>query len=519
MNTARDSIGVLSRVRPLAAALALACVPVAAPAVTHHRPGELPPDGTLTREDGTPLRVALRAWHLDALANAVPPLPTATVRPVTNCDDDGPGSLRAVLAAVASGDTIELGALTCSRISLVTGALAAHVDTLTIEGPASGDFAIDGNDLDRVLLHYGSGGLTLSHLTLTHGRRVATGPDVGIAGCLASAGYVTLYRSTVTGCYAAGEGAYGGGIYAYSLILWDSTLSASTAFGTHPTNGTAAFGGGAFVYQVDLVESTVSGNTARHRVNPGRSSYDIGGGISTVRGGLVVDSTIDSNYSYGRGGGLATFTDLLVSNSTISGNVARTFGGGGLFVRFPARLDARNSTIAANSARTGGGVLTNSSAATLVSTIVAGNEADTRNIADFAALRALTVSGSNDLVDETSSTIVLPGDALRGDPGLLPLAYNGGPTRTHALRGSSAAIDAGSNAGQLTGDQRGYPRVVGASTDIGAFESNAEATPAGNAPRSVPALLPWASLLLAASLFAFGLLNRRRMLRVRDARN
>jgi hypothetical protein len=507
MSASRDA-GPLSRLRPLAAALVLAGFSGPLHAVTDYRPGELQaPADPILREDGTPLRVALGEWHADALKSAVPPAATTTIRPVTNCNDDGPGSLRAVLAATASGDTIDLSGLACSRISLETGALAAHVDTVTIEGPAR-RLTIDGNDRDRVMLHYGAGTMTLRNLVITHGSVVADGTDLGIAGCIASAGYLTLDHSKVTDCFASGEGGYGGAIYAYSLILFDSTLSDSVAYGTHPTNGTAAFGGGAFVYQIDLVGSTVTGNSASHRSNPPRTSYDIGGGISTVRGGLVVDSTIDSNYATTVGGGLATFTDILVRNSTISGNVARTFGGGGLFVRFRAVLDARNSTITDNEGHNGGGILTNSPALSLVSTIVAGNHADPHETADLVGLRDIAVTGSASLVGIASDNLALPADTLRGDPGLMPLGYNGGQTRTHALRATSPAIDAGNNVSQLVSDQRGagYPRVVGAAADIGAFEYR-PTSPAGSDPLDVPALTGWATTLLFGFLAWIGARN------------
>jgi hypothetical protein len=376
---------------------------------------------------------------------------------------------------------------------------------VTLEGPASRELSIDGNRLDRVFLHYGAGGLLLRNLTITRGSHSASGTNVGIAGCLASAGYVTLDHSKVTDCYAAGEGAYGGGIYAYSLLMSQSTLSASTAYGTHPDNGTAAFGGGAFVYQADIVDSTISGNIARHRANPPRTSYDIGGGIVTIRGGLVINSTIDSNYAGDRGGGLATFTDVLVRNSTISGNVAMSTGGGGLFVRFPARLDLRNSTITANHGLTGGGILVTSQNVAMLSTIAAGNTADPRYAADVAGTRTLTIAGSNNLIGVASNTIAVPADSRNGDPGLLPLAFNGGPTRTHGLRSDSVGIDAGTNIEQLTSDQRGdgYPRVVGAATDIGAFEFSAT-TPSG-VVSSVPSSTACSAALLVALLTLFGL--------------
>ena len=54
-------------------------------------------------------------------------VPNATV---TNCDDDGAGSLRAAIAAASSGDTIDLTALACSTISLTTGFIGVAEDDL-----------------------------------------------------------------------------------------------------------------------------------------------------------------------------------------------------------------------------------------------------------------------------------------------------------------------------------------------------------------------------------------------------
>jgi hypothetical protein len=484
------------RIRPLAAALAFAGTAGTSAAQTFGTPDET--NSPILREDGTPLRVALRAWHEQALRNPSAPNMVQTTRPVTNCADDGPGSLRGVIAASGSGDTVDLTALTCSAITLQTGAIAIRVDSLTLAGPGAGQLAIDGNDSDRLFLHYGAGSFIVRDLTVRNGSRRATGFDLGIAGCIASAGYTTLDRSVVTGCVASGEGAYGGAIYAYSLILSSSTLSNNVAYGTHPTAGMAAFGGAAFVYQIDLVDSTVTGNSATHFLASPRTSYDIGGGVATIRGGLVINSTIDSNYAYGRGGGLASFASILIRNSTISGNTAQTYGGGGVFLRFPGNLDMRNSTVTANHGRDGGGMLITPVTASVQSSIVAGNTSDVRYVPDLSTQRAVTVTGADNLIDEVSANIVVPGDSVRGNPGLLPLAYNGGPTRTHALRTGSPAIDSGNNTAQLSADQRGagYPRVVGPAPDIGAFEFN----PSGAAQERLP--VPSASLWSLTSLMA-----------------
>lgn len=71
------------------------------------------------------------------------------------------------------------------------------------------------------------------------------------------------------------------------------------------------------------------------------------------------------------------------------------------------------------------------------------------------------------------------------DPGLLPLANNGGATQTHALRSDSPAVDQGTGVTSATffdcpaTDQRGFTRPVDgdgdgtADCDIGAFEFGA----------------------------------------------
>ena len=508
LRTTRNRRG--AALRPLAAALAFTAAPSLLPAATIFQPGELEGHGVTTREDGTPLATALQAWHLDALSHAVPPSPNTTIRPVTNCDDDGEGSLRAVVAASASGDTIDLGALTCSAITLETGAIAVRLDSATIVGPATHALAIDGHGYDRVFLHYGAGSFVLRDLTVKNGHHRATRFNVGVGGCIASAGYLTLDHSVVTGCYAGGEGAYGGAIYAYSLLMSASTLSNNNAYGSHIENSTAAFGGAAFVYQIDMVDSTVTGNVARHQVNPPRSNYDIGGGIVTIRGGLVVGSTIDSNFAYDVAGGLASFGNLHIRNSTISGNVTETFGGGGLFVRYRARVEITSSTITGNTGPKGAGIFLTTDGGSIDSSIVAGDYAGDGT--EIFGTRTFAFDGANNMIGAVSATIAVPSDTIAtADPGLQPLAYNGGPTRTHALRLDSVAIDAGNNASDLPSDQRGggFARVVGAAADIGAFEFDARAGD-GTARIPVPALSHWAIALLLACLAAIGIRSTRR---------
>ncbi|HEY2397147.1 MAG TPA: choice-of-anchor Q domain-containing protein [Rudaea sp.] len=80
------------------------------------------------------------------------------------------------------------------------------------------------------------------------------------------------------------------------------------------------------------------------------------------------------------------------------------------------------------------------------------------------------VSGANNL--SPASRADMPDGTITDCPLLEPLASNGGPTQTLALRHTSPAIDAGNNLLMLPYDQRGpgYPRFY-VLPDIGAWES------------------------------------------------
>jgi len=449
------------------------------------------------------------------------PSPAAALT-VVNCDDDGPGSLRTTITNAPDGSAIDLTQLTCSAITLTTGAIVVPVDSLTLTGRGRSALAIDGNANDRVFIHPHRGALTFQSLTIRHGRNRETGFDVAGGGCVASAGYMILDHADVIGCYAGGEGAYGGGIYANSLTMIDSNLSGNVARGVQPEAGTAAFGGGAFVYSMILSSSTISGNRAVHEVNEGRTSYDIGGALVTVVGGPIIDSTIDSNYSQERGGGIAAFNPVSVANSTISGNFAANGIGGGFLMRWPSTIELDSVTVTGNHAQGGGGGVWIGIAGSLLnSSIVAGNTSGATTFANVEtdALSMIAVSGDHNLVGISNPGIVLPDNTINANPRVAPLAFNGGPTRTHALLAGSPAIDAGTNPSGDEFDQRGsgYARVQGAAPDIGAFEVQQQVTETH--ATAVPAFSWLAAAALASFLAALATLRTRQRARPGPNRN
>jgi hypothetical protein len=139
---------------------------------------------------------------------------------------------------------------------------------------------------------------------------------------------------------------------------------------------------------------------------------------------------------------------------------------------------------------------------------VAKNSAKYTSDADIAANEVVTIAGSNDLVMHAATDVTLPSGTLTADPQLLPLANNGGPTRTHLPSPTSPVHDVGANPLGFDFDQRGngFPRSVGGGPDIGAIEA-APAAPFVPAP--APTLSAWALTALTGLLAWLGLRQRR----------
>jgi hypothetical protein len=399
--------------------------------------------------------------------------PTGTTITVTNCNDSGAGSLRSAVSIATSGDTVDLGSLTCGRITLTTGAIDIAQTDLTIIGPGAYQLAVDGNaqggTLDRVFDHSGTGALTIGYLTLTDATYATYAADgVGKGGCIRSAGSVALLFSVVSSCRIAQGGdntAAGGGVYAAErLDLIASILRDNTAFAT-----SVSLGGGAVVLgPVSAKYSTVTRNTA----------YLAGGLLvedSLTEGSFIDKSTISANHAQlAAGMVVAGSMAATIRNSTISGNRADLIIGG---VYSQGPLYVQNSTIAFNEAGAAVGSIGMADvglvqagvAANLQSSIIANNRVDLSDVPrDVSVYDGGTIVGNSNLVTHTD--VAMPADTRYGDPLLYPLSFNNGFTRTHALMDASPAIDAGNNSAGLVYDQRLMPRVVGANADVGAFE-------------------------------------------------
>ena len=200
--------------------------------------------------------------------------------------------------------------------------------------------------------------------------------------------------------------------------------------------GGAGFGGAIFVFSgsTRLVNTTISGNTAdsRFNANSDRSGLGLGGGVFVYAGEFsALNSTLAANTA-DDGGAVFAFTDnspTITLNNTILADSVST-------IDRPLRLTGPLTDYAEGG--TGTGTVNDSGS----------NNAVERGVAAFGGTNTLAI-----------------------DPGLTPLADNGGPTLTHALRLDSRVIDQGSDAlaAGLTTDQRGLPRFD-RTVDLGAYE-------------------------------------------------
>ncbi len=223
----------------------------------------------------------------------------------------------------------------------------------------------------------------------------------------------------------------------------DLTLKRLTLSGGNSTGAIASGFGGAIYNagQLRLENSIFSGST----------SVNYGGAVSSIGSLEVIGCTVSGNTAGSLGGGIysASSGNLTITNTTITGNSAFLFGGG---VYHTSALTLVHATLTANHAgNKGGGVYNDfSSALILRSSIVAGNTApESENF-----FGPFTVSASN---------------LTSGDPKLAPLGDYGGLTPTMPPQPDSPAIDHAVNEGILV-DQRGFPRALGAASDIGAAE-------------------------------------------------
>ena len=421
---------------------------------------------------------------------------------VSSAAGSGSGSLRAQIAAAHSGDTISFAPSLAGQTITLTGGTIAIAKSLTIQGLGANQLTIMGYSGPRSFNITGSTNqVAIRDLTITGfagftGGAISNSAALTVSGCTLSGNSSVYYSPTNW------EGGPGGAIYnTGTLIVNNSTLS-----GNRAEDGRGGIGGaGGAIFNTGTL--TVSGSSFSNNT-AGTGYYADGGGgaICNYAGTATISGcNLSGNTAYIGGGAISSIGGALtVSNCTIAnnrvlgfsgysydedGNVILVAGsssvGGGLFVPGAGTLSIDHSTVAGNYAvggygdpgyegrGYGGGI--SGGAVQLYDTIIADNNAEIGP--DVDAGGSVTSLGHNLIGNASGVSGFVASDLLNVNPQLGPLQNNGGPTQTMALLAGSPAINAGDNANAGAYDQRGagFPRIVGGTIDIGAFESSSVA--------------------------------------------
>ncbi len=411
----------------------------------------------------------------------------AAILTVTNTNDNGAGSLRQAIASASGGDTIKfapsLAGQTITLASTITLSKSITIDGAGLDprveisgGNAVRIFLVDANaaftpaiknlvlkDGKQTGLSYSYFGGALfvdSDATLTIDNVLIRNNSANSAGAIYISPYavVNILNSEITSNSAD---AAGGAIYVQSIGLLNlrnsvvsnnvSGSSGTIYFGGNTSSSViennlfennSAFSGGAILGELSYTRMEIRNNlfVGNHATSgSGGAAYFHASGVPTLI--ILENNTFYDNVAQWSGGGafLDSAVEYYLINNTFSANQAGSGGGGNLYLGHGASASRMYNNILANA--TGGG--------------------------DCLAFYNSYINGSNNLIEDGFAECH---PTFTGDPGLLPLADNGGPTMTMSLTPGSPAIDTGTNTFCTSTDQRGTPRPQGATCDLGAVE-------------------------------------------------
>jgi hypothetical protein len=371
-----------------------------------------------------------------ALANARP----CALVVNTTADPSGASgtvSLREAVRDICAGGTVSFDLPADSLITL--GSEIALARNISIVGP-SNRLTLSGGGAARVFNVNSGAAAYVSDLNLTGGS-AASGGAVENSGTLTLVG-VSLYGNTATD---------GGG-----AVRNDGTLA--------------------------LVNSTLSGNGATSATSDGGALLNAAGKTATLLNVTVTDNTAGRD-----GNGIHNSGTLILKNSLVAGN-----GSSGVDLYDAGTTNATGSITSGAPglsalAFRGGPTRTH---VPLPGSAAVGGGADATALDD-------DVDDSQTTVNVSDAAAIPVGLLIRvGDEQMLVTAKNSNAlTVTRAANGTNAAAHDGGAAVNPAFDQRGLPRLVNTTPDIGAVEANYAINATAGTPQSVtlgtlfPALL------------------------------
>ncbi len=444
---------------------------------------------------------------------------------VLNTNDSGTGSLRQAIRdndGLGGSNTIFFAGNLSNTITLTSGELFIGAP-VTIIGPGPDRLAVSANTNGRVfsiLEPTHISGLTIRDGLLVggiatpgqnafdeRGGGIYSQSTLVLSNCVIRSNTVVggIGGESHLGMVGNGGKGLGGGLYnaGGDFYLINCVFDRNRAIGGQGGNATDGEAGGAgnglggaictFGGTNQMIACTLMDNIAMGGSGGSATGGSTGNGGQAYGAGLYSESTViatgctisggnaiggaGSSPGSGTGGGIYNVDTLALASCTIASNSVSgsSFDFGGGIYNVGVSLGVTNSTIADNHAGFGGGLHGN---ATFANTILAANTATSSGPDGDATINSFDYN----LIQNFSGINILGATAhviIGQDPLLGPLADNGGPTRTMALRPGSPAIDKGASFGLLT-DQRGAPRPFdfatvgnaggGDGSDIGAFE-------------------------------------------------
>jgi hypothetical protein len=320
-------------------------------------------------------------------------------------------------------------------------------------------------------------GVTASSADLRTPSQALGGALRSIRGSLQITHSRLVDNSALGGGANPGEGApaMGGAIYSESSIsIFFSTVASNIARGGNGRHGAALGAGGAWYTASPAIasESLFVDNLARGG-EPGNSLPQPAG--AALGGAIYNDNLLSlTNCTFAR--------NLAFSGTPINNALPAFAAGGAIYNVTNSTLQSLNVTFASNAVESivwnspvgsalGANIANDNGSVTLRNTILAYPNGTNSNV------HGPITDGGHNISSDASANFNSGTSFNFTDPRLEPLADNGGPTLTMALRSDSPAVDFGANDGAPSIDQRGISRPFGPSIDIGAFEWTQNTTP------------------------------------------
>jgi predicted outer membrane repeat protein len=278
-----------------------------------------------------------------------------------------------------------------------------------------------------------------------------------------------FYENSATTWADGGQYGNGGGLYIDRMWLDDPIdfVICGTVF---DSNHATVHGSAFFSYNLEGSSATFDRCTFRNndmRDSPG------GGTGSVYHEGVplfLTSSTFSGNETGEHAGGLflGGGTDAQIDDCTFANN--RTPGNAGALWAGNGNVRVTHTTFHGNDADYGPAIFKGSSGTVTLTDVVMSNNTTANEFSAVACHETFGDGGGNvqwpAVKNNGRDDTPCAESVLFADPGLQPLADNGGPTETMALPDGSPAIDVATSCEGF--DQRGTPRS--APCDSGAFE-------------------------------------------------